>query len=69
LLTRFSSTKKSPPRGNLLSREAYIESLIAHGLDGIEAAYTYHKTTYKGDLSPEEIRKNRTGKNTKADWE
>jgi len=44
-------------QGNLLSREAYIESLIAHGLDGIEAAYTYHKTTYKGDLSPEEIEK------------
>lgn len=41
--------------GKTVSRAEYIERLIQHGLDGIEAAYTYHKTTYKGKLSPEEI--------------
>ena len=38
-----------------LSREDYIERLIAAGLDGIEASYTYDKTSYKGSLSPEQI--------------
>lgn len=38
-----------------LSRGDYIERLIAAGLDGIEASYTYDKTTYKGSLSPEQI--------------
>lgn len=37
------------------SRADFIEELIAAGLDGIEASYTYDKTTYKGSLSPEEI--------------
>lgn len=37
------------------SRADYIEELIEAGLDGIEASYTYDKTTYKGSLSPEEI--------------
>lgn len=43
--------------GKDISREQYIEHLIQNGLDGIEAAYTYNKTSYKGSLSPEEIEK------------
>lgn len=38
-----------------MTREEYIESLIESGLDGIEARYTYHKTSYKGDKTVEEI--------------
>ena len=38
-----------------LSRADYIERLIAAGLDGIEASYTYDKTSYKGTLTPEQI--------------
>lgn len=37
------------------TREAYIDELIAAGLDGIEVRYTYDKTTYKGTLTPEAI--------------
>ena len=37
------------------TRDAYIDRLIDAGLDGIEARYTYDKTTYQGDQSPEEI--------------
>jgi 3',5'-nucleoside bisphosphate phosphatase len=37
------------------SRAEYIDELIAAGLDGIEASYTYDKTTYKGRLTPEQI--------------
>lgn len=37
------------------TRAAYIEELIEAGLDGIEASYTYDKTTYKGSLTPEAI--------------
>ena len=37
------------------SRGAYIDALIEAGLDGIEASYTYDKTTYKGSLAPEDI--------------
>lgn len=37
------------------SRAAYIEELIAAGLDGIEASYSYDKTTYQGSLPPEAI--------------
>ncbi len=39
----------------VLSRDDYIEYLIQNGLDGIEASYTYDKTTYKGNLTKEEI--------------
>lgn len=42
------------PKGKI-SREAYIDYLIDGGLDGIEASYTYDKTTYNGDLTKEEI--------------
>ncbi len=38
-----------------LSREDYIDRLIAAGLDGIEASYTYDKTSYKGSLTPEQV--------------
>ncbi|MBS6340829.1 PHP domain-containing protein [Eubacterium maltosivorans] len=37
------------------SRDEYIERLIKGGLDGIEASYTYDKTTYNGPLTKEEI--------------
>jgi predicted metal-dependent phosphoesterase TrpH len=43
------------PRRPVLSRAQYIEGLLVAGLDGIEASYTYDKTTYKGSLAPEEI--------------
>jgi predicted metal-dependent phosphoesterase TrpH len=43
------------PDGSTLSREAYIRQLIDAGVDGIEARYTYHKTSYKGSLSPEAV--------------
>lgn len=39
----------------IMTREAYIERLIEAGLDGIEACYTYDKTTYNGSLTKEEI--------------
>ena len=39
------------------SRRDYINSLIENGLQGIEAAYTYDKTSYKGNLKREEIEK------------
>ena len=38
-----------------IRREAYIDRLIGAGLDGIEAAYTYDKTSYKGALTPNVI--------------
>lgn len=38
-----------------MSRDDFIDWLIAEGLDGIEASYTYDKTTYGGELTKEEI--------------
>lgn len=38
-----------------MNREEYIERLIAAGVDGIEACYTYSKTSYDGNLSDKEI--------------
>lgn len=38
-----------------ITREVYIEKLISAGLDGIEAAYAYDKTSYQGTQTPEEI--------------
>ena len=35
---------------------AYLEPLMAAGLDGIEATYTYSKTNYKGDKTDAELR-------------
>lgn len=40
--------------GNL-SRDEYIKRLIDGGLDGIEAAYTYSKTSYKGTMTEKQI--------------
>jgi hypothetical protein len=45
-----------------ISRDEYIEELIKNGLDGIESMYTYDKTSYKGSLTPEEIKKEVEGK-------
>jgi len=41
----------------VLTREEYIQNLISNGLDGIEAAYTYNKTSYKGTMTNEAIEK------------
>ena len=38
-----------------MNREEYIERLIEAGIDGIEACYTYSKTSYDGNLSDKEI--------------
>ncbi len=45
---------ESPTLGRLY-RENYIERLINNGLDGIEARYTYNKTSYKGDKTVDQI--------------
>lgn len=42
-------------QGHSYSRKEYIQLLIAAGLDGIEACYTYSKTSYRGTLRQEEI--------------
>lgn len=36
-------------------RQEFIMQLFDAGLDGIEASYTYNKTSYKGTQTPEEI--------------
>ncbi|WP_296561967.1 ketose-bisphosphate aldolase [uncultured Acetobacterium sp.] len=41
--------------GKRISRDEFIESLIEADLDGIEASYTYDKTTYPGKLTKNEI--------------
>lgn len=38
-----------------MARAEYIERLVDHGLDGIEARYTYDKTSYEGNKTVEEI--------------
>ncbi len=43
-------------QGEKISRRAYIDKLIEAGLDGIEASYTYDKTSYGGTMTPEEIK-------------
>lgn len=47
--------------GKEMTRKEYIETLITSGLDGIEAAYTYDKTSYKGSMKNEEIEREVTG--------
>lgn len=42
-------------QGNIITRSVYIERLIEAGLDGIEASYTYDKTSYFGKQTPTEI--------------
>ena len=41
--------------GSSISRAQFIESLITAGLDGIEARYTYQKTSYTGQMRQEDI--------------
>ena len=41
--------------GRPATRHEFILQLFEAGLDGIEARYTYDKTTYKGTQTPEEI--------------
>ena len=38
-----------------ITRKEYIDILIAAGLDGIEASYTYDKTSYGGTMTKDEI--------------
>jgi 3',5'-nucleoside bisphosphate phosphatase len=38
-------------------RKTYIDDLIISGLDGIESCYTYSKTTYRGGLADNQIKK------------
>lgn len=42
-------------REGMMTRDAYIDKLIDAGLDGIEASYTYDKTTYSGSMTKDEI--------------
>ncbi len=42
--------------GKEITREEFIEILIEAGLDGIEASYTYDKTSYNGVLTAAEIK-------------
>lgn len=42
-------------RGEKMTRLAYLDLLAQAGLDGIEACYTYGKTSYAGSLTKEEI--------------
>lgn len=41
--------------GQTVTRDAYLRRLIDAGLDGIEARYTYDKTSYKGTDTPDAI--------------
>lgn len=47
-----------------MTRADFINKLIDGGLDGIEASYTYDKTTYNGSMTKDEIIRN-----IKADYE
>lgn len=51
----FLMDKVVEPEGlGKMKREEYIERLIENGLDGIEARYTYNKTSYLGNKTVEE---------------
>ena len=41
--------------GKKILRDDYIQNLINNGIDGIEAAYPYSKTSYKGNMKDEEV--------------
>lgn len=43
--------------GAEITRKQYIEILMEAGLDGIEASYTYDKTSYSGTMTKDEIEK------------
>lgn len=51
----FLISEGSVYQGYQLSRKEYIQNLIEAGLDGIEARYTYDKTSYDGQLSKQDI--------------
>ena len=42
-------------KGQTITRSVYIEHLIEAGLDGIEASYTYDKTSYSGEYTKDKI--------------
>lgn len=44
-------------KGDSISRDQFIRSLIAVGLNGIEANYTYDKTSYGGSMTKDQIAK------------
>ena len=44
-------------KGHIVTRSVFIEHLISAGLDGIEASYTYDKTSYFGPVNKNEIKK------------
>ena len=46
-----------PYQGKEISRKAFMEELVKAGLQGVEASYTYDKTSYGGTLTKEEIEK------------
>ena len=46
-----------PQEGLTFTRHEYVERLLGAGLDGLESSYTYDKTTYKGTLTKEQIKK------------
>lgn len=48
-------SRNVPYKGHRINRFEFIDHLIYEGLDGIEARYTYDKTSYDGDLEKEEI--------------
>lgn len=41
--------------GEIINRDQYIRKLIDNGLDGIEARYTYEKTSYQGKMQGKDI--------------
>ncbi|MGC4018967.1 MAG: PHP domain-containing protein [Muricomes sp.] len=43
--------------GRRMSRKEYIDELVEAGLDGIEACYTYDKTSYEGTMTKKEAEK------------
>lgn len=42
-------------KGRAMDRMEYLDMLVEEGLDGIEACYTYDKSSYNGPLHKEEI--------------
>ncbi len=51
----FLIAKHAEKNGETMTRKEYIDLLVEAGLDGIEACYTYDKTSYEGPLSKREI--------------
>ncbi len=53
----FLVTEPVTFQGKIITRSVFIEKLIEAGLDGIEASYTYDKTSYFGTMTKDEIKK------------